>query len=270
MSNPLPSLFIVRAGDFGADLAPRFWFSVFAICLLAWDLGRHRRLDYLWVGVTGLVVWTTVEAVLQMGGTREIGRQTLFGVVMPVSKTILLQGLAEGASAAILGVFLGDRLLNRETRLRACAMMGVICVAMLGRGILSMSASHPVELDVTSRRNLGAAASLAFLGSVAMFDLFFFVIRPKHRRRIAAMACVIFLVASVWTVNQVMMGARWVEVVSSQPAATMRATGLLAVAALGFDVLIEITAAYIAFYAIPALAGRFGTVPIPGTQKSSR
>lgn len=84
------------------------------------------------------------------------------------------------------------------------------------------------------------------------------------------MACAILVVAGAWTVNQVMMGARWVEMASSQPAATTRATGLMAVAGLGFDVLIEITAAYIAFYAIPVLMGKVGPVAIPGTQKNSK
>lgn len=173
MISPFPSLFIVRAGEFGADLAPRFWFSLFALFLLAWDVRQHRRLDYLWVGATGLVIWTMAEAVLQMGGTREIGGQTLFGVVVPVPAAILLQALAEGASVAILGIFLGDRLLNRETRLRAGALMGVMCAAMLGCGVLSLAAGHPGGLDVTSRRDLGAATSLVFLGAVVLFDLFF-------------------------------------------------------------------------------------------------
>lgn len=173
MSDPFPSLFIVRAGDFGADLAPRFWFSLVALCLLAWDARWNRRFDYLWIGATGLAIWTMAEAVLQMGGTREIGRQALFGVVMPVPIAILLQGLAEGASVAVLGIFLGDRLLNKETRLRAGALMGVMCVAMLGRGILTLATSHPGGLHVTSRRELGSATSLVFLGAVVLFDLFF-------------------------------------------------------------------------------------------------
>lgn len=84
------------------------------------------------------------------------------------------------------------------------------------------------------------------------------------------MACAIFVVAGVWTVNQVLMGTRWVEIVSSQSPAATRATGLVAVAGLGFDVLVEITAAYIAFYAIPALVGMVGPVPIAGTHKNSK
>lgn len=113
MTWQIAPIYMIRAGEFGAKLAPRLLFSFFAFGPVAWDLVRNRRLDYLWIFLTGLLIWTAAEAILQTGAVRTMVPQSLYGFPISPAAAILIQGAAEGASVAILGIFIADRLLKK-------------------------------------------------------------------------------------------------------------------------------------------------------------
>lgn len=259
-------VYIVRAGEFGADLAPRFWFSAVTLILIVWDVWRNRRLDYLWIFLIGLFIWTAVEALLQSADVRNIGAQSLFGVTLPAALAVLLQGSAEGASVAVLGIFLGDRLAMQETRVKAIILLAALCLFLVVRAFVFEAADPQGELVVTSRRNLTATAPFAVVSLAILFFLFS-VFRPQHRWRMAAMAVAIFVVAGVWTAAQCQLGTRWIEVADNGPSGYVRVTEAVTAAALSFDVLVEIVMAYAAFYMIAALAGIVSPIPLPGKGK---
>lgn len=265
----MPALYIVRAGAFGGDLTPRLWLLLLALGLLAWDSLRLRRLDYVWVLLTGCVVWTMAEAFLQGNGVRNIGPQTLYGATIPQSAVLALQGAAEGAAVAVLGLFVGDRLLSPHTRPWAALALGTACILLLTRSLTQVGTTALATTTAAlSRRNVLAPIPLLFLGALALLVLVFAWARPAHRRRLTAMALATALLAAAWTAAQVIGGLRWVEQPGPAPGLYLPATPAVAAVVLTFDVVVEITLAYAAFYVLPAWAGRIGSTPLPAAARS--
>lgn len=103
-------------------------------------------------------------------------------------------------------------------------------------------------------------ASLLVFLLVVTFDVWFWVARPRFRRRSMAMAAVMLLFATVWTCSAVATGSRWVEV-NGATGAPVTAPPAVTIAALAYDVIVEIVLAYVPFFAIPALLGLIPASP---------
>jgi hypothetical protein len=131
------SAYMIRGGLFGEDFTIQFLLSVaaFVVCLADWRM--HRRKDYFWVFITGSVVWTLAELVLQLTQTRELGTTYLFGIPIPFALSVILQGMAEGAAIAILGICIGDLLLAKSSR-----KAGMIAFAIILAGITIVSSRN--------------------------------------------------------------------------------------------------------------------------------
>ena len=95
--------------------------------------------------------------------------------------------------------------------------------------------------------------ALLFLGAAIFFDMFFLVKFKQHRQRALLVYISIVVLASMWTIAQVLTGNRWVEITVPLTGAVFRASDSVLMFVLAYDVLVEIGLAYLPFFAIPVV-----------------
>ena len=206
--------------------------------------------DYFWVFLTGSFFWILVESVLQLTGARETPQAILFGWEVPIYFQVLLQGISEGAWVAILGIMFGDLILERKSRIWG----GVLLIAYLVYQIIDISLrgkpSKNIGGDVLSRRNLFTIPTIVFLSIMLIIDiLWIFKADKESRVRGAMMIGVILLIATVWTITQVLVNTRWIEI---GPLSDLnRPSPIIEILVLAYDIVVEICLAYLPYYAIP-------------------
>ncbi len=248
-----PEVYIVRSALFGTDFNMKFWLAVLTIALVLWDMRTEHRKEYLWVLGIGFLIWSFAEFTLQSLGIREISNREFYGMTLPNLVAIPLQGIAEGATVIIFGLFIGDRIGAKRTRAAALTLLFVLIGLILGRVLFQTA---PTASVAASRRELFALLPVAFLSLVTLFDIFFWIKYPAFRKRTAMMTLSILVVITIWTIAQVSTGNRWIEVMVAgqyQPASWM-----LSFFALAFDVVVEIVLAYLPFFAIPVMGKKVG------------
>lgn len=249
-------IYIVRDAAFGSNFTTKLIVAMVAIGFVLWDRRVNRRWDYLWVFVTGTVLWTAVELSLQLRGTRVMPERILAGQELSLPVSALLQGMSEGAFIAVVGIFVGDRILRKSTRTNALLGFGLAFV-LLSFLILLQGIRAPQLSDVVaSRREILTIGTLALLLVLVLFDGWFWWRRPQFRARSLAMAAAMAVFALFWTAPQMLTGARSVEVNSTEMAGVFEpAPGAITTVTLGFDVVVEIALAYVPFFSIPVLIG---------------
>ncbi len=253
------TVFMVRGGvgvgPFGTAWEMKLLLTAATVGLVLWDWKRNRRPDYLWVFFWGTLIWCLAELVLQATGRREFAARALFGLDLPLWASIPIQGIAEGTSVAVVGIFVADRLLQRSTRAAAAvgyaALMGLLVWGAL-RGGLQVP---DVGGDVPSRRDMIGWVPLLFLAWMVAIDVRFCLHATSEAlRRGLAMGGVMLVFAVCWTVSEQAAGTRWIEV--GTLAELRRAPPLVEWGALTFDMVIEIVAAYLPYFAIPVYWGQ--------------
>ena len=247
-------VYMVRGGEFGVDFGPKLWISVIAMALVAWDVVRRRRADYVYVFLLGAVTWTAVEFVLQASGMRRMPDRQLFGLPLPLPLSALIQGTAEGAAIAVLAIFVGDRVVDRNGRLLTalCFLLSCLFVATHTLWDSPFAAADP---PVTSRRNMVAFPALLFLAALILVDAVFWVRCVRLRPRAIAMLSVLLLFGTAWTLGQISAGTRWIELPGATVGSFERASRGVSTMAFGFDIVVEIGLAYLPFFALPAMLG---------------
>ncbi|MDQ1249076.1 MAG: hypothetical protein QG597_3450 [Actinomycetota bacterium] len=105
-----------------------------------------------------------------------------------------------------------------------------------------------------SRRDVLDVASLLFIGLLLAVILLAAWRHPWCRRRLAVMFSVMVALGAVWTVSQVLVGGRWVEV-GQADGGFDRAGPVLTTVVLSLDVVFEIAVVYLPFLAVPILLG---------------
>ncbi|HMF34748.1 MAG TPA: hypothetical protein VKK79_25220 [Candidatus Lokiarchaeia archaeon] len=244
------SIYMVRGGAFGEDFDIQFFLSVaaFAVCLVDWRI-KHRK-DYFWVFLTGSIVWTLAELVIQLTGVRVMGTKYLFGFPIPLAVSVVLQGIAEGAAIAILGICIGDLLMAKSSR-KAGIIAFVIILASVA--ILSLAEFRPapdVGGDVPSRRDMFAIGPLLFVCAFSTIGVVWLWWTDRAARaRGLWMLLVMIIFASVWTLFEFSANTRWIEVGTLGNLAL--APPAIEFGAFAWDVVVEIGLMYVPFLAIP-------------------
>lgn len=244
-------VYIIRDAGFGRDFTPKFWSAIICVGLVLWDMRTQRRLDYLWVFITGSVLWGSAEAFLSFQGIREMPERVMFGHPLQLGWSYVVQGMAEGALVAVGGLFLADRFLCKQRRGRAWILVAAFVAAIVlstfrsGRNLAGLG-------EAASRRNVLDTRALLFLLVVSALAVFFYVVYREWRPRTMAMFVMMLVIGASWAIAQVSIQGRWVEVASAD-GGFQRAPALVAIGALTFDVVVEIALIYVPFLAIPVM-----------------
>jgi hypothetical protein len=267
------SIFMIRGGFFGYDFSIKLIITLFAISLCYYDWRKNeKRLDYFWVFLIGTLIWSLAELLLQLVGIRELQEKYLFGIDITswFWLTIPLQGMSEGAFVAVLSLFVGDRILNREKRkegkIGLFIFLGYIIIRYgivysilfsMGSNFLNVNVG---DLDVPSRRDIFTIPSLIYLAVfIAPFIYWYIRTNKQARKRANFMLAIMLINISLWTILEWLTGQRWIEVGIKTSEGTYlylsRAPALVEFLALAFDVIVEIALMYMPFLAIPYLLG---------------
>lgn len=248
----LDPVYMVRDYAFGRDFTPKFFTSLVAIAFVVWDWVRQRRLDYVWVFIFGTVIWGGVEAFLKLQGVRAMPDREMFGEPISLPLSYLIQGMSEGAFVAVIGLFLGDRFLCRKTQVKAVWLTVAVVVAITAATVRSTRRIEGFG-DAGSRRDVLDEQALLALGFLVLLGVLFFLRYPAWRRRTWAMFVMMVIVATGWTIAQVSVDGRWVEVPGSEPGTFEAAGPVVSFLILAFDVIVEIALAYVPFLALPVM-----------------
>lgn len=256
----LQPVYIIRGPDFGSNFEQKLWLSLFAVFLVCWDVLRQKRADYFWVFLTGTIIWSLAEFSLQTTGARVMPLRVIHDITLPLPVSALLQGIAEGAFVAIFGLFVGDRLRNKQSRGIAMALLIGICLLLLFRAFFPEDTEVSELIIPLSRRNIFAPRALVFLACMTAFNVIFFIGYKAHQKRTFGMVLVMAVVVITWTLEQVLIGSRWVEIYNTSTGAYQNASAAVTSLVFLFDIIFEALMAYTPFFTIPVLLGRIKSV----------
>lgn len=249
--DPIDSIWVIRGAAFGRDFAPKLVLVLVALALVALDRRAQRRWDYLWVFLAGTLLLGVAEAALAVQGVRDMPERVVAGWQLPLSVSYLVQGAAEGAFLAVTGLYVGDRLLVSRHRARAALLLAAIVALAVLSTVRAQRRLGAAADEVASRRDVLSPGALVTLAGVALLVAVFVARWRAWRPRLRAMAGVVLVIASAWTLAQVAGGGRWVEVGTAD--AAQRAGPWLAAGVLAFDVVVEITLACLPFLVVPVM-----------------
>ena len=248
----LATIYIIRGAGFGRDFTPKLLIAFITIGIVMWDWRKQRRLDYLWVFVCGSLLWAAAEALLSLQGIRDMPIRTLFGRPLSLTLSWAIQGMSEGAFVAVVSLFVGDRILNRSTRISGL-ISGVVVLGTIALATFR-SRQFLLYLGPASRRDLLDPRALLTLVVLSLVVIMFYVIRKRWRQRTLMMFGFMVCLGAVWSSAQVAVGGRWVEI-DSAGHGYERAGSLITFSALAFVVAVEIALVYVSFLAIPVFLG---------------
>jgi hypothetical protein len=266
----LESIFMIRGGIFGYEFSIKLLITIFAIYLCYYDWKTNdKRLDYFWVLLIGTIIWSLAEFLLQLVGIRELHEKYLFGfdITYWFWLTIPLQGISEGAFIAVLSLFVGDRFLSKVKKregififlgysiIRYGIVYGLLFI--IGDNFLDVNIGDP---NVPSRRDIFTIPSIIYLAVLITPFVYWFIRADKNsRKRAIIMFYVMFFNVTIWTILEWLTGQRWIEVGIKTSEGTflnlMRASPLIELLSIAYDVIIEIVLIYMTFLAIPYLLG---------------
>ncbi len=225
--------YIVRHGAFATSAEIKIVFTIIAWLLCGQDT------EYLALFAVSSFLWASVEAVLQLYGTRQIVSMNFLGRPLPLPISLALQGTQEAGFVCVYGIYFADRLSTHWKSL-LYSNVGVLAIIL-------WNGRHKNIKRQASRRCITAPWPLALLAATCLLNIAGLVwvetIRPLR------MLMVMSILGGVWTAGQVASGLRGVET-ESGPASPGEV-----LAVLGFDVLIELACAYLPFYFLVKISG---------------
>lgn len=263
------SVFIIRDAAFGQDFGPKAIAALLGIVLVVWDCRTQRRWDYAWVFGIGTVIWMAAELFLQLSGVRDMPSHQLFGRELGPVAAQLIQGASEGALVAVMGLFVGDRWLVKSRRSRSYLIFVLFAAALFFSAFRAARKAQGLDV-VASRRDVLDPLALMFIAiMIAIAVVFWWRYRAWHPRT-AAMFVAMVALAAVWTIGQVWVGGRWVEVGNEAAQQFTRAGPLVTFLTLAFDVVVEIALIYVPFLGIPVMLRLIrNPEPLPEVESST-
>ena len=253
------SVFIVRGGFWGEEYEFKLLFAIVAIIITIFDWKWKDRKDYFWVFLTGAIFWTSVELMLHLTGVRDMPDRYLFGREIPIWISIPMQGLSEGVSVGIMGLFITDLYLDKEMR-KYSIMVFIIVVIGMGLVMFSHGIYTPnVGGEVPSRREVFPLWSLLILVLVSPAIYWFIKTDNESRTRGIYMFIIMFILGCIWYLFYWLSGQRWVEIGTKNPDGTYsnlrRADPVIEFSVIIYNAIVEIALIYMPFLAIPYLLG---------------
>ena len=253
------SIFIVRGGFWGEEYDFKLLFAAIAICIVIFDWKWKGRKDYFWVFLISFIFWSSVELALNLSGIRDMPSRDLFGVEIPLWLSVPLQGLAEGTTVGIMGLFITDLYIDKKTRKYSFLMFGIIIILIIlvlfSHGIYTPN----VGGDVPSRRDVLPIWELIII--ILVLPVIYWLVKTDNmaRRRGFCMFIIMFILGCIWYLVYWLSGQRWAEIGTKNPDGTysnlQRAPPLIEFLVIIYNAVVEIALIYTPFLAIPYLLG---------------
>jgi heme/copper-type cytochrome/quinol oxidase subunit 4 len=250
-------IFMIRGGEFGFEFSTKLLLTLIAILIVVYDWKKNDRKDYLWVFITGTVIWASAELLLQLTGVRVMPVQEFFGIQIPRAVGVIFQGTSEGAYVAVVGLFVADRLVIQKTKNWKEGLTGILAI-MVGLPLINFFRNGIQVPDVgnpaiPSRRLMFDPVGTIFIATLVIIGVIWILkTNPEFRRRAISMFLGMVLLAFCFTLFEWIGGTRWIEV-GPELGPWLRAPPLVEFGALAYDVMIEIAALYVPFFAIPCM-----------------
>ena len=246
-------IWMIRGGSFGFDATTKLILAIVAILICVYDWKKNKRKDYLWVFLIGILIWTAVEIISQATGMREMPVHLLFGIEIPYYIGAILQGAAEGAYVAVLGLFIADSFfIKRDRRDSVLALIILLVPSILGLAVEGIQTPDYGGV-VPSRRLMFTPMATIYLAiSIVVSVVWLLKTNPEFRRRAIYMFVGMVAIAVVFTVFDYFSGVRWIEV-GPVGGPWLHAPLLTEFGALNYDIFIEIAAAYVPFLVLPCV-----------------
>lgn len=258
----LEKVFMVRGSEEGTgffnsnfEIKLLYLVGIFLLILLDWKL--MGRKDYLRVFTAGTITWSIVELVLQLGGFRQLVTIYIFGWEVPFIIQVIMKGAVEGAGVAVFCIFFSDRALegSNKSRLVWMTVFGILMLLMALDAFRFGVQTPNYGGDVPSRRSMYEVIPIIYLTVFSAIG-FGWLIKTKYpdlRKRGFWLFIFMVMFGAVWTIAEYYAGTRWIEV--GEFGNSQHAPPWVEFWALTFDVVIEIAAVYVPFFAIPVMEG---------------
>lgn len=238
--------YIIRKGDFATDGNKKIYYSIFSICLCLEEYATSRSTDCLYIMMGSTLVWTVIECILHVTNTRVIKPMYITDMykkkhLVPKPIGIFLQGFQEGGVVTTFGLYFGDRLFEPKYLIGFHLFIAYI--------IRNMNSKQNIS-KIASKRQINNVGSLCTMGTITLYNSFKLYQHPEHFQRQFNMFIVMTYVCSIWTYIAYKKGFRTVETrtQSKDGVIIRRGDNIDAFLILGYDVIFEISIAYLTFY----------------------
>ena len=252
---------MIRGGSFGEDFGLKLIMGLAALAACIYDWRKNKRLDYLWVYFFATLIWAGSEIMLQLGGTRVFQEKFFFGIDVSniIIFTATLQGMSEAALVTTIGLFIGDRLIDEDSR--KSGILGLIILMVLLtfqylRSGINFANVNAGDLSIPSRRDMFPLMANVFIAIMCTLAIIWLIKSDSAtRKRGIAMYLVMAGFIAWWTLMEWLSGQRWIEVGTINPDGSYsnlrRADALIEFLALAYDYMIEVSLIYVPFVSIP-------------------
>ncbi len=238
--------YIIRKGDFATDANKKIYYSLFTICLSLEEYINTGSTDCFRIMIGSTMIWTLIETILYITNTRVIKPMYITGplknkFLVPKYIALFLQGFQEGGVVTTFGLYFGDRL----TRIRYFILFHLFITYI----IINMNSKQNIS-NIASKRQINTVGSLLTMSSISMYNLITLHQHPEHFHRQFNMFFVMTYVCSIWTYIAYKKGFRTTETVliHGDEIIVKPENNIDTFFILGYDVIFEISIAYITFY----------------------
>jgi len=250
---------MIRGGYFGFEFTLKIFWILLALAACIYDWRKNKRKDYFWVFLVGSFFYLGAEIGMYFSGARVFTDRFIFGIDVTslVWLTIPIQAIADVPSLVVICLFIGDRLLNKETRksglILAALYVGVknivitVVLVALGYNYKNINVGDP---SIYSRRDIFDLVTILSIAGLFVLTLVWFIrTSKKARKRTIYLFMMIVAFMILWTLGEWLAGQRWIETgVSFIHASPGVEFGILA-----YDVIIEMGIFGISFLSVPYL-----------------
>jgi hypothetical protein len=241
---------MIRNGQFAQDYGFKLILTLIGLLICILFVVFAKKYDYLFVFLTGIILWSLFEIMITALDIRYIVDATFFNLDLHWIPACILRGSSEGGVVALVGIVFGDFIPNRKS-IKFALPAGIILIGyFVFRTIRNGLAIRDVAGDVSSRRDVFAWPSVVFFVVFVLFNIVWFIYQKdsQTRRRALSMFITTLSFATIWSVAQFIANTRWIEI--STNGGYAQTTVFVTILIFAWDLVFEVAMCYLAFFTI--------------------
>ncbi|MFX1504688.1 MAG: hypothetical protein ACFFDC_01115 [Promethearchaeota archaeon] len=246
-------IYMIRNGLFAIDYEMKLILALigFSVCILF--IIFSRKPDYLYVFITGAVVWSVFELMITLLGIRSSVDPTIFGIELHWFVAGIIRGSSEGAVVAIVGIIFSDYISSRDHIKIALPAAILILAFFVSRTLINGLPDKEIGGVVLSRREIFAWPSVLFFLFFVILVVTWYISQkdPQIKKRVQNMFISTCIFSSIWSIAQYIANTRWIEMKSNSN--FIQAPPVVEFLVFAWDIFFEISLCYVAFLVIPIM-----------------